>query len=92
MTSQNNIPTVQSELTLPVVHSSENILQSQNSIKSTGDDVIRSASGYLRGVGGEGEGWGGEDEAVPLPTAKELIEVRQRKKVHTCMYIGILAR
>lgn len=56
--------------------------------------LVKAASGYMMATSSMGDGY--DDEAgvttVDLPTPKELIEIRQRKKVgklSTCCYIRI---
>ena len=49
---------------------------------STVSDVIKAASGYQRGQkSGTGDMQGDKAKTVALPTPKELIEIRQKKKV-----------
>ena len=88
--SPNDALSVQPELLIPVTDARETILRtaSSPSVVARGNSAIRAASGYLRGVAGVGEGEEeeeaeGEGEGLrdDLPTAKELIELRQKKKV-----------
>ena len=96
VTSPNDAPSVQSELLIPLAGGRERVLRTSSApnVVAWGNGTIRAASGYLRGMAGvleevegeeeeeeekgEGEGEGSRDN---LPTAKELIEMRQKKKV-----------
>ena len=51
------------------------------SSSGTGGDVVKAASGYMMATRSVKEDLVGEMAVVELPTPKELIEIRQRKKV-----------
>ncbi len=58
------------------------VMPYEGGAKSEGSDVPKSASGFYTAIEtGRGEALVMEGEGVSLPTSKELIEVRQRKKV-----------
>ena len=79
------ISTVRSESALPVQVGLESESASNSATvskySSVDGDVVRAASGYMRAVEREEGELVGEASSVALPTPKELIEIRQKKKV-----------
>ena len=65
------------------------------SCPASGMDTVKAASGYMMAIRGTREGdFPPETTVVELPTPKELIEIRQRKKVgkfrHTVLALRVL--
>ena len=58
------------------------------------DGLVKAASGYMMGTNRKSDACGDEtgEKTVDLPTPKELIEIRQRKKVRkwsTCCWVDL---
>ena len=75
--------TLQPPASLHVSSSAEALLSNDVTFtKNSSNDIIKSPSGYHMAMGmGRSDAVRGEGATVTLPSPKELIETRQRKKV-----------